>query len=173
MHNDQRIRAFREAGNIQRAHTIPHRGSYTNAEHQYNVLSLLLVLHPNPSPELMKAALWHDVGERWTGDVPGSIKYVLPDVRFQMDELEEEFKERLGVPVNLSHEDKQWLRACDKIELWLWACDEAAMGNRNAEDLRNCIQQDFQLQRVRLPAPCAEFVRGYIWMRGSDEHPGA
>ena len=74
---NRRVLAAREGGNVLRCHTVPHHGQYSVGKHSYDALSLLLLLHPNPSMNLVKATLWHDCAERFVGDMPAPAKWLL------------------------------------------------------------------------------------------------
>ena len=67
-----RVIQMRECSHVERAHTLPHHGSYTNGQHSHDALSLYLVLHPDPQVETMRYIHSHDYGERWCGDMPAT-----------------------------------------------------------------------------------------------------
>lgn len=129
----EQIRSFREAGNVKRVHTIPRVGdiSYTVGAHTFNALTLLYLLHPGPNHQLVRAVLWHDVGERWLGDLPHPAKHYHPALKAPYEEAESAVLERMGVDTDLDDEDKQWLNAIDGLEFWLWCQDQMNMGNKN------------------------------------------
>lgn len=136
---EQLIKAFREGGQVKRFHTVPIVGEQTVGAHSYNVLSLLLVLCENPSIQLIKAVLWHDVAERWLGDVPPPAKWASRDFNDTYSRLERKLNKRLGLP-ELSQVEENWLNAVDKIELLLF-CDEQieGFGNNNLKDTRGRV----------------------------------
>ena len=150
-----RIWQMREGGHTERAHGIPHHGSYSVGKHSYDALSLLLILHPNPSMDLVKAMLWHDVAECWTGDVPAPMKWVYPEVMGPFKAVESALLHNMGVPT-ITDEDHAWLKACDALEFWLWAHEQLALGNRYVEqNLRQIVPR---LERSGwMPIPCQEF----------------
>lgn len=179
----QRIRALREAGNVRRAHIIPHLGEYTVGKHSYDALTLLLVLHPDPSLDLVKAVLWHDAGERYLGDMPASAKVVSPHLKTAYELAELTQLERMGVPAlnELTLGERNWLRAVDMLELWLWCLDQKALGNRNVvrcyENITRMLSEAADVTRKNpstvpegaLPGPCFEFFYSYEWGRGTEE----
>jgi 5'-deoxynucleotidase YfbR-like HD superfamily hydrolase len=126
----EQVLAVRDAGEVERAHCIPHVGSYSNAKHCYGAVSLLLLLHPNPSVELIKAVNFHDTAELWLGDIPSPGKSRMPDVR-ALYELHERamLLEVFGEWPDLSEEDDTWLKAVDQVDFFLWARNQYAMGN--------------------------------------------
>ena len=60
----RRVQAIRECGHVERAHSTPHHGSYSNAAHSWQLAVLIILLHPAPSARLIMAALFHDIPER-------------------------------------------------------------------------------------------------------------
>jgi 5'-deoxynucleotidase YfbR-like HD superfamily hydrolase len=136
MEADQLIQVMREAGAVERCHTLPHHGSYTVGQHCYDALSLLLLLHPDPSLALIKATLWHDFPERWTGDVPAVIKWRDPNLHNALERAEGRIlAETFGTLhpwAELSFSDRCWIKAVDALELFLWCGDQLRLGNENA-----------------------------------------
>lgn len=132
------VLATREAGAVRRCHIIPHHGQYNIAQHSYGALSLLLLLHPGPSLALIKAVQWHDVGERWLGDMPAPAKYSNPELGRVYEEAEQAILETLELAQVLTEEETQWLKAVDTLDLWLWCWEEHRLGNKR-------VQQMFQV----------------------------
>ena len=166
-----KIRAIREGGNTERAHTIPHHGTYRVAEHSWNVATLLAVLHPDPSRDLILAGMWHDVHERWTGDIPGSIKWGFSDIlKGEIKKLIADVESGLGIDhiLNLLPEDLKWLKACDMLEFWLWSIDQQALGNCNAVEGRSNAEYWFSTHEDDIPDMVLNFMTNYQWCRTSD-----
>lgn len=153
MNPEELVRCLREAGAVERCHTLPHCGSYTVGQHSFDALSLLLVLHPAPSVALIKAVLWHDVAERWTGDVPAIAKWADPELAELLEASEERILRKLGVqpPRELPVEDCMWLDAVDKLELWLWAKGQLRMGNQNGATVIKNLSPWFEQNEVPYP----------------------
>lgn len=172
MNQQTLAKAVREAGMITRCHTVPHHGSYSVAEHCFNALSLLLILYPGPpKASLIEAVLWHDVAERWTGDIPGPMKYISPELDDMVTEVENKCFRFLDIVVKLTEEEYKWLRAIDKVELWLWSADQLAMGNQNAGEIQRTLYDLFMTGEIPLPEECQQFVKEYRWSRLSDMPP--
>jgi 5'-deoxynucleotidase YfbR-like HD superfamily hydrolase len=114
----------RLAGKVQRAHIIPHQGSYSVAEHSWGVAMLCMALWPD-SPGLLPYALSHDVHEGWLGDVPANVK----DDKDR--DKETKIHNALGLPYRpIQLVDKLRLRAADSLELYLWCYEQAhSFGN--------------------------------------------
>jgi hypothetical protein len=121
MNSEKQVQATREGGRVQRCHVVDHKGLYDVAQHTFGALNLLLLLHPQPSLQLIKAVQWHDVAERWTGDVPATAKWMSPRLREALQTLEVPLMKRFGLHVDITREEQDWLAAVDILELWLWA----------------------------------------------------
>ena len=157
-----RIKRLREAGGVIRCHTLSqiNLGSYTVGAHSWNVVVLLLALHPNPSPELMKACLFHDVAERWLGDIPAPALWRDPLLGEVHGRLEREIMKNLGAETNLSPEEKLWLEHLDRLDFFLWCEDQILLGNRNMEPVRDGVLARFKNLGAAVPAPIREVVLG-------------
>jgi hypothetical protein len=164
--NVQRIIQMRECSRVERCHTLPHHGSYTDGQHSHDAVSLYLVLCPDPSLEVVKAIHVHDYGERWCGDMPAPAKWAAPEIGRALHRLEAGCLERLGLSTTLTTTDEQWLKAVDCLELWLWAYDQLAMGNRNAQAVIDNLNDYFA--NAKLPEEVRAFLRDYQWTRTSD-----
>lgn len=126
-----RIRAIRESGQVQRLHTCPHIGDASVASHCFNAVSMLYVLNPAPSHNLVRALLWHDSAERWVGDVPGCTKVRYPELKALLDKIEDDYLERMRLTYQLSDDEAWWLKEMDMLELLLYTQDQMALGNRH------------------------------------------
>jgi len=162
----ERVIKMRECSRVERCHTLPHHGSYTDGQHSHDMVSLYLVLCPEPSLEVVKAIHVHDYGERWCGDMPAPTKWAEPDLGRLLQRLEEGCVQRLGFETTLTTTELEWLKALDGLEVFLWANDQVAMGNRNAQNVIDNINLNFQT--AKLPQPVRDFLRDYQWTRTSD-----
>lgn len=139
------ISAAREGGAVERCHATPHIGTYNNAQHCYGAVSLILILHPNPSVNLIRAVQFHDVAERWLGDVPATGK--TGPLRSEYEEAEAAIQMDLNLMPLLDEEDHRWLRAVDLLDLWLWTREQLYYGNSAADEIRQrcerALDQDF------------------------------
>lgn len=154
-----RVLFFREGGHVERAHTIPKVGSYPVGLHSFNMANLLLLLHPGPSLDLIRAALWHDLHERATGDVPSPTKRFCPELATVESAAQAEF----GTGVQLDPSDRMWLRAVDVLELYLWVQDQLAFGNRHVENVEASVVDWFAKNEI--PEEVRTFLRDFRWRR--------
>ncbi len=163
-----RIKATREAGNVRRFHVVPHVGEYTVGKHSYDAVSMLLVLHPNPSIHLIKALLWHDGGERWVGDMPrpaGGYSKALTEAHNEANLAAIQKWEMYEGFANLSGEDFNWLNAIDLLESWVWCQEQIAFGNRHCEKTLLYLSRSIGRNASNFPEPCINFFAGYKWSR--------
>lgn len=164
-----RVLALREASKVERAHTLPHHGSYSDGQHQYDATMLYLVLCPNPSFKVVKAIMVHDAGERWVGDLPAPAKWSDGEMAKRHEQLERRCLTFLGMNITLTEEEGMWLKAVDTVELWLWAHEQMALGNANASCIIGNLTSFFM--RNSLPPEVVAFLKDYQWTRTPDEIP--
>jgi len=161
----ERVLAAREAGNVMRCHVVPHHGEYSVGKHSYDALSLLLILHPNPSPDLMKGILWHDGGERWVGDMPAPAKWYDDRLGQAYESAEDRARRLWELDVKLTPDEIEWLKAVDRIELWLWCHEQRQFGNRHIETFFTHLDRYFKDTMKTMPQPCQDFLRDFSWQR--------
>ncbi len=165
----RRVQAIREGGHTERAHTIPHHGGYSVAAHTWNVVALILLLHPNPSLELVKAAMFHDVAERYAGDIPGHAKYWhSPALGNIHEQLEKKLEIRMGIVFSLTWEERRWLKGCDLLEFYMWCHDQEALGNRHVEHVKTNVLLYIEENPLSMPPQIIDFINKYQWERTHD-----
>jgi hypothetical protein len=160
---EQRVLLARLGGMVERCHILPHAKSYSNAAHSWGVAMLMLQLWPEDFPRLAGYCLCHDVPEAWVGDIPAHTKHRLgAEARAQLQALESGVFTRLQLPDEneLSISDQEKLKACDALDLWLWARDEMRRGNYHAEEVCWKLEFWFRNGDRALPSPADEVWRG-------------
>lgn len=129
------IKALLEGMLTKRCHVMPIVGdaSYTVGQHTANALVLLYALYPGgePSHQLVKALLHHDVVERFLGDMPRPAKWLFPELGEAYAKAEAEMERRLGIKYKLTKDEQIWLRSIDSLELWVWSVQQCHLGNTN------------------------------------------
>lgn len=155
-----RIVFVREAGAIERCHTWPKSQPYRNGQHSWGVCVILRLLWPDDQ-HLMDFALFHDIPELMTGDVPSPAIARL-GIQEPLKREDRRIMKALRLPDEhaLGVEDWQKLRAADSLDLWLWAWDEEAMGNRAAGVLRDQMDASFNHKNDlgQLPPEAWDFI---------------
>lgn len=149
----------RLGGRVERCHSIPHQGSYSNAAHSWGVAMLMWYLFPADFERLAIYCIGHDVPEGWVGDVPAPTLRHTQHVRAELAELERLICQDLGLPYegHLSPEDHAKLKACDRLELYLWCCEQLALGNVYAAEPLKELEAYFL--RDPLPEPALAFFQ--------------
>lgn len=164
-----RVIKLRECSKVERCHTLPHHGSYTDGQHSYDAAMLYIALCPNPNWGVVGAFLVHDLGERWVGDLPAPVKWVDAELAQRHQALENRCLRALGFTINLNAEEACWLKAVDSLELWIWAHEQLAMGNAGAAVVIGNLNS--YLSRTQLPEQVVAFIKDYQWTRTPDLIP--
>lgn len=124
-----------QAGRVERKHTLPHIRRENIAEHTWGVLHILLSIYPSAPSILVNAALYHDIGEHKSGDIPGDFKADNPEVRdhterYELEAARKVVPEALHNALYLSHREMSVVKFCDKLEFAFSCYHEWMMGNR-------------------------------------------
>lgn len=130
--NINRFSLARQAQRVIRCHTEPTRHIQSVGEHTFGVLCLVMELtNGNPSPELVKAALHHDIPEAITGDIPSPAMWRSEALRAGAAVLEDEILEKYALTSasELSKTDLRILRIADLLELVMFSVEEAERGD--------------------------------------------
>lgn len=150
----RRVINARAGGAVERCHGIRHHGSYSNAAHSWGVAMLMLQIWPADFPRLASYCLAHDVPEAWVGDVPAPMmRYA--NLGPAMHPVERKLCQWLELPYegDLPPEDHAKLKACDRLEFWLWCREQNRLGNIFAADSQAEIERYFK--ESPLPAEAA------------------
>ena len=164
-----RVTYLREASRVERVHTMPHHGTYSVGQHSYDMLCLLLLLHQDPSARLIRAVIWHDVPERWLGDMPAPAKWSDGELSKIYSRAEDRVVRALGIGEDLTAEENLWLSAIDKLECLLWAKEQLAMGNTNAATIVGNLVAWFN--QATIPVQVQRFIEQHQQRRMPDVLP--
>lgn len=135
------------AGKVRRWHTH-HSMTQTVADHSHGVALIIINEHPNPSTNLLKAAIVHDLGEWLSGDLPSYGKVANPKLKEVAGAAEASGLDHLGLAMpDLNKEEKLWLKYADLKELYLFAMMHAK-GPDDIADHVDLIEVKFQLKEV-------------------------
>lgn len=127
--------SLRFAGLVKRYHTWPVLREQTVAEHTWHVLRIYDKLFGLPSVAVVRAIMYHDVGEIRTGDAPFPVKRDNPDLKAAYDRVEGKHRaELLGEDPELavSKDELRMLKICDLVEMWEFGMEEYLKGNNLA-----------------------------------------
>jgi 5'-deoxynucleotidase YfbR-like HD superfamily hydrolase len=132
-----RIVQTRAGGAVERCHGVTHIGEYSNAKHSWGVAMLMWELWPGDFPRLAAHCLAHDVPEAWVGDIPAATKRYIPGLSKTLATLENRILEELWLPTEAEMDplDRQKLKCCDSLELYIWCAEQMTMGNMLALDV--------------------------------------
>lgn len=144
MNQFEKIDRYRRGGTVQRYHTHRLIQQPNNAQHQWGVAMLVDMLwrwgwdadanQLFTPPHLILAALYHDVAEFDTGDMPAWVKRGT-DLGSHINEIEARVEERLGIERLTDQADIDLLKAADELD-HIWTClDERRLGNVGLTDM--------------------------------------
>jgi 5'-deoxynucleotidase YfbR-like HD superfamily hydrolase len=115
---------------VVRYHTVTTLQRETVGHHSHGVACLVLLLEPEPTADLLKAALVHDLAEQATGDIPSPAKREY-GIGEQVDELERRLINESGLKFPfLTAQDKRVLKLADIAHGALFCVREMSLGNR-------------------------------------------
>lgn len=115
---------------VLRYHTVTTLMRETVGHHSHGVACLTLLLDPDASRELLTAALWHDLAEHQTGDIPSPAKREY-GIGEQVDRLERRLMQTAGLSYpELSDADTRTLKLADIAQGALFCVRELSLGNR-------------------------------------------
>lgn len=126
----RRLVHIRAGGQVERCHGFRHFGTYQNSQHQWGVAILMWVLWPEDFSRLGIYCLTHDVPEQWTGDIPANFKAAAPpELKIFEGTVERRIMSDLGLPQDdgLSALDRQKIKNCDSLELYMWCVEQIAL----------------------------------------------
>lgn len=127
----------RTAGRVSRYHTWPHVREQSVGEHTWQVMRILLAIWPEAPRELLVETIFHDAGERVSGDAPYPIKAQNPTLKSEMDRIERAGRLEMTAwgavaPLPISEQERAVLKLAEFIEMMEWGLDELALGNQSA-----------------------------------------
>ncbi len=129
-----RMSRIRQGGGVKRWHIRPVIGEQTVAAHTWGVIAVLFEI-TEPSAELVKAALYHDVTEFVTGDLPYTAKAGYEDLRGLLDKIEYSLEQELRLNTAITEEEKWYLKCADRIEMCYFSLEQLRMGNTNFREV--------------------------------------
>lgn len=158
-----------EGARVMRCHTADYHGRYDVGQHSFAMLLVYCALHPNPQQQTMMAIMYHDLHERYIGDIPATTLLGNRTIAKEVEVVEQRIRQKMGIEFVLDEEEARWLWGLDKIEHWLWANRQMLHGNRMIE--HHIAWLGGILKNMDLPDELREFVVSYDHSHGRDEMP--
>lgn len=122
----------RLAGKIQRIHIYPTNTTDYISRHSNNVAILCYWLDPNEcNRELLLAALFHDLSEFETGDIPANAKWEHPDLKEVLNRITNKWEKEWELDIEISNNQRTLLKLADSMEFLLTCIEELEHGNRH------------------------------------------
>jgi 5'-deoxynucleotidase YfbR-like HD superfamily hydrolase len=130
-------KSIRFASLVKRYHTWPVIREQNNAEHTLHVLRIYDRLFGLPSVRVVRAIMYHDIGEIGPGDAPFPSKRNNPDLKAAHDRVEREKRvELLGEDTDdITETAARYIKICDLLEMWEFGTEEVLRGNSLAEPI--------------------------------------
>lgn len=119
-----------EGGAIKRYHMKQTIKEQAVSTHSWRMAAIIHSLWPDCSKALIMAALFHDVSERVTGDIPSPVKRANPALRSELNRVTTEEEIRLDIRYELTLEEQNLLSWVDRFEGCLFCLDEIQFGNK-------------------------------------------
>jgi len=131
------LKNLMQGANVVRYHTVPTIGTQNNGHHSMRVCLILRhLLDGKVSAKQYEAALFHDLSEVYTGDLPATTKWANLMLADLIEDLEMQWSVNNGCYVTQCEEEEMVLRVADKLEL-VWFCTEQMkMGNGSLREVR-------------------------------------
>jgi len=114
---------------VTRYHTVTTLVKETVGHHSHGVAMLALLLNPLASRQVLMAALFHDLAEHQTGDIPSPAKRQF-GIGDKVDELEHRLMRAAGIVMpELSPGDARTVKLADLAQGALFCVREISLGN--------------------------------------------
>lgn len=111
----------------------------TVAEHSWRVAVIMLHIWPDTNKDQIRAALYHDVAERITGDSPGPFKRRYPSIYLILKEIEDEVNDYLELDKPFTEAEKIKLKCANFLEQVDWCLRRGNM--RIAENVARLVRE--------------------------------
>lgn len=135
---------------VRRYHTVTTLREETVGHHSHGVAMLCVLLCPNVSADLLKAALMHDLAEQITGDIPSPAKREYYHGG-NFDELERRLINESGLKFPfLTDYEKRILKLADIAHGALFCVRELELGNRRMRTVLRRYQQYAESMQLSL-----------------------
>lgn len=135
-------------GSVERFHTRPLIHKQNNAEHQYGVVSIAVLLDNNLHKDSILNFLWHDIYEGETGDIPYYSKKRWIEFKHAQNIAEASLKKQFSFIPNMKYkEDKITLKIAEYFDVLCFTIKETYLGN---------------IEYITTIQECANLIRGLV-----------
>jgi 5'-deoxynucleotidase YfbR-like HD superfamily hydrolase len=131
----RRILFWRHGAAVKRYHAVHTLQQQTVGAHSAGVAYFCLLVVGRPTPQLLLAALTHDLAEQYIGDVPGHTKHDIAGVGAALEQAEQRILNQYGCKFDLTDYERDVLRFADCAEGFLTCIGERRMGNRDITEV--------------------------------------
>jgi 5'-deoxynucleotidase YfbR-like HD superfamily hydrolase len=123
------IQFIAAGADVSRYHTVFTFNNETVGHHSHGVAMMVLMMKPDASASLLKAALYHDLAEQVVGDIPSPAKRQ-SGLGQHLDKLELAIIENAGIEnPALTDEEARILKLADIAQGALFCAREIQLGN--------------------------------------------
>jgi 5'-deoxynucleotidase YfbR-like HD superfamily hydrolase len=151
--NLSQLMKVREASRVKRYAVDPIIGEDTVGHHSQGVAVLMIIFLEDLSKELLKAAITHDMAERWCGDLPAPFKWANKDFCGKHAEYEAAKLIELKFAWQLSTLDTMYLRIFDVLDACLFGYQQYLLGNKHGAKIFRACFEWFSNNEMELPIP--------------------
>lgn len=137
-----------DSGRVRRWHTHPHIAPQNVADHSWGVVAILYLICAHPSRVLIKAAVFHDIAEIHTGDVPSGAKWAFPELKKVSDDCEKVVQDKFNLVPELEEDEMRLLKWADLMELALYCHHESMLGNTFARQTAGYVIRNILARTV-------------------------
>lgn len=148
---------------VKRYHTVTTLVTETVGHHSHGVAMLVLLLNPDASGTVLRAALIHDLAECETGDIPSPAKRRF-GINEQMSAIEEEVLISHGVhfPYLFPDEERN-LKLADLAHGALFCAREISLGNSTMRVVFNrYIEYAEEMKLVNVERELFDIIKGKV-----------
>lgn len=172
--NMHRLLLMRTAARVERCHTVTTTHRQTVGEHTFGVLAILLTIYPKASASLMRAAIFHDVAEAITGDIPSPIMVEYPTLREVVNDMEDDIEVQFDMSdrVHLDTGERKILRYCDRMDLLMFSIEELDTGNKRMGRVAYRVLHSLANDRLTDVTPEALTLYDYVRVYWEQHYQG-
>lgn len=175
--NIETLQLYRTAARVERCHNVPPLHRQTVGEHTFGMLGILRLVKPEASKVLLLSVIDHDVPEAVTGDIPSPMLHTYSELSRGDKAAASDVisKHKLFDPSeDLTPDEYKVYKFCDRMELALFAIEEADSGNikmlRLYYTVMRSIEKDNLIEITPEATQLYEYAKVYVERYYGDMH---